>query len=526
MESTGGLGMRRTRPTGWALGFAALTLLLRLPFLRLPFDPTDEGYYAAVAQSSVRGSRLYADLWYVRPPFLNVVYAWSYRFSLGTAMPYDDAVRVFSAVFVAATVGVLAWVLFSELAPRAAILGAAMAALLAASLSLQNEANAETWMLLPYAASALLVLHVALHDPPNRRALWALALAGALTGVAAGFKQVALVNLALPIVTCAVFDRRHIRRWIGRTCAFIAGTAAVWAGILIGLGFLDDVRAFLYYAWFRNMVYVRASRAGSYSIRAAFATLTGPLAAFSLSLVVVLALFAFSLSRNRAWTRSPRIGVFSLAWLGVSAIGVAASGRFYPHYFVQTTIPLALLLAASVDTVFAADARARTSTTSFALIAVLTLLCPTLSYVADLRDANSIAAQRQLYKDLAQRELPRLTPPGGSFLVWGISVSVNAYTPLQAASRLPVVAYDYGWTPTDRGRLLGEEFPSTADVVLAELRQREPDTVLLTVPLNASDASIPHNDGVRLTSALYALLAEHYTVVERGTGYVVLTHRR
>ena len=88
-----------------------------------------------------------------------------------------------------------------------------------------------------------------------------------------------------------------------------------------------------------------------------------------------------------------------------------------------------------------------------------------------------------------------------------------------------MVAYDYGWTPTDRGRLLGEEFPSTADVVLAELDRREPDTVVLTVPLNAPDASGPHNDGVRLTLTLYSLLAEHYTVVDRGAGYVVLTRR-
>jgi hypothetical protein len=77
----------------------------------------------------------------------------------------------------------------------------------------------------------------------------------------------------------------------------------------------------------------------------------------------------------------------------------------------------------------------------------------------------------------------------------------------------------------NRGSLLGEQFPSSADVVLPELRRNPPDTIVLTVPLRLLKPSGPSNDGIRLTNALYALVAEHYVVVERGAGYVVLTRK-
>jgi 4-amino-4-deoxy-L-arabinose transferase-like glycosyltransferase len=517
--------LRLKRPTIWALGFAAATLLLRLPFLGLPFDPFDEGYYAAVAQAAVNGRRLFADLWYVRPPFLNVIYEWGYRFSLGTGAPYDVSVRMLAALFAAATVGVLARALFAEFSPRTAFLGSAFAALFAASLTLQNEANAETWMMLPYTLSAVLVFYVALREPPRREAVWTIVLAGALTGVAAAFKQVALVNLALPVLAWIALDPSQVRRWLGRTAAFLGGALGLWAGILLGLAVTDDVRAFLYYAWFRNIAYIHDSHGGVNSLRVLVTNLGGPLAAFSLASLVVLALLGVSLARTGDAPRDRRIALFALGWLCLSAIGVAASGRFYQHYFIQATIPLALLLSASAEPILRAGERTRVSVVGFALIAVLVLASPALSLASDLRGLGSLTARRQAYKDLGQRQLPRLTAPGGSVLVWGIGVSVKAYCPLRSASRLPVVCYDYGWSPTDRGSLMGENFPSTADVVVPELRRAPPDTIVLTVPLVRPNASSPHNDGIRLTSAVYSLVTEHYVVVARGAGYVVLRRR-
>ena len=517
--------MRLKRPNIWALGFATATLLLRLPFLGLPFDPFDEGYYAAVAQATVRGSRLFADLWYVRPPLLNLAYAWGYRFSLGTGVPYDVSVRLLASLFAAATVGVLARMLFAHFSPRPAVLGSAFATLWAASLALQYEANAETWMMLPYTLSAVLVLYVALREPPRRRAVWTIVLAGALTGVAAAFKQVALVNLALPVLAWVALDPRHLRRWLGQTAAFIAGTLGVWAAILLGLAATDDVRAFLYYAWFRNIAYIRDSHGGVDSLRVLVASLEGPLVTFSLAALVVLALLGIALTRADAAPRDKRIALFALGWLCLSAIGVAASGRFYQHYFIQATAPLALLFSASAGPILQTGERTRRSAVAFALVATLGLASPAFSLAADVHGLGSLTARRQVYKDLGERQLPRLTSPGGSVLIWGIGVSVKAYCPLPSASRLPVVCYDYGWSPTDRGSLLGEDFPSTADVVIPELRRAPPDTVVLTVPLIPPNASSPHNDGIRLTAAVYSLVAEHYDVVARGAGYVVFKRR-
>ena len=262
LEAHGSRKMRLKSGIAPGLAFAATTIALRLTFLGLPFDAHDEGYYAAVAKETVRGSRLYADLWYMRPPLLNSVYAGSYRFSLGTGVPYDLSVRLLAGLFAAITVGIVASVLFAEFSPRAAFLGSTFAALAGASLTLQNEANSETWMMLPYTLSALLLLHVALREPPLRRG-------GMDPGPGRGSHR----------------DRRSIQagraRESGATRSGLDGVRSpsrsslagvhrrlhrrelcvVWAGILAGLVMTDDLRAFLYFAWFRNAVYVKYSHA-------------------------------------------------------------------------------------------------------------------------------------------------------------------------------------------------------------------------------------------------------------------------
>ncbi len=45
-----------------------------------------------------------------------------------------------------------------------------------------------------------------------------------------------------------------------------------------------------------------------------------------------------------------------LGWLGVSVIGAAAAGRFYPHYYIQIVPPLAVL--AGVAYAHSADGKA------------------------------------------------------------------------------------------------------------------------------------------------------------------------
>jgi 4-amino-4-deoxy-L-arabinose transferase-like glycosyltransferase len=522
--------LRLKRETVPGLAFAATTIALRLSFLGLPFDAHDEGYYAAVAKETVRGSRLYADLWYMRPPLLNSVYAGSYRFSLGTRVPYDLSVRLLAGLFAALTVGIVARALFAEFSPRAAFLGSAFAALAGASLTLQNEANAETWMLLPYTLSALLLLQVALREPPFRRAAWTVLLAGALTGIAAAFKQVALVNLALPAVAWVVFDRPHVRRWLGLTAAFIGGTLFVWAGILVRLVMNDELRAFLYFAWFRNAVYVKYSHAELEPMLLLVRNLTGLGFAFTITAALTLALFGAALLRRDGSQRRRKIALFAFGWLFLSAIGISASGRFYMHYFIQATIPLALLLSASADEFLADDLRERDSSTAIAVVLVLALLSPLVSLVIDAVSIPFMSGKRGVYKDLGTR-LSQFTVPGGSVLVWGICASVKAYCPLPSATRLPVVYDDYSWSPQSPGNLMGEAFPSTGDAVLADMHRSAPDTLVLTAPLGSDASNAPGSrygpgDGGRLKATLYSTITKEYEVVERSASYVVLRRKR
>lgn len=522
--------VRLKRGVAHGLAFAAVTIILRLAYAGLPFDAHDEGYYAVVARETVRGSRLYADLWYLRPPLLNTVYAWCYRFSLSSGIPYDVSVRLLSGLFAAATVGVVAGVLFSKFSTRAALLGSTFAALAGASLTLQNEANAETWMMLPATLSALLVLHVALDKPSSRRSAWLMVLAGILTGLAAAFKQVALVNLALPTVAWLVCDRARVRRWVVLSAAFVSGTLCVWVGLLVRLAMIDDLRAFLYFAWFRGAMYVRHSRAEFEPLRLLLGNLTGLGFAFTITAALALALFGGVLARPGAPTRARKTALFAFGWLALSIVGVSASGRFYLHYFIQATLPLALLLSASADEFVATDEGRQVSSATVAAILIVGLLPPVISQVIDVRTIGSKTAKRGVYKDLGAR-LPQDTAPGSSLLVWGTCASVKAYCTLPSATRLPVVYDDYGWSPQSSGRLLGEEFPGTGEVVLADMRRSEPDTLVLTAPLRSRSPSGSSSgrgpiDGGGLEATLSATVARRYKVVERGRGYTVLRRKR
>src|SRR5262249_36807497 len=52
------------------------------------------------------------------------------------------------------------------------------------------------------------------------------------------------------------------------------------------------------------------------------------------------------IARVRETSRGERLAV---GWLALSAVGVAAGGRFFGHYFLQVAAPLCLLAAIEID---------------------------------------------------------------------------------------------------------------------------------------------------------------------------------
>src|SRR5262249_7314919 len=84
-----------------------------------------------------------------------------------------------------------------------------------------------------------------------------------------------------------------------------------------------------------------AWRVGDYL--AALAVGVGP---FALAAFVPVFATAAVVGRIRTTTREERLAI---AWLVLSAVGVAAGGRFFGHYFLQVAAPLVLLAAVEID---------------------------------------------------------------------------------------------------------------------------------------------------------------------------------
>jgi hypothetical protein len=130
----------------------AVSIGLRFPFLSVPLT-TDEGGYAYVAHWLGRGLALYSDLWFDRPQGIFLVYGVALRlFGKST-----EAIRFGAALYNAGTVGLL-YLLGARLyGRRAGLATAALFAVASASPVVEGfTANGELYMNLPVVASLVL----------------------------------------------------------------------------------------------------------------------------------------------------------------------------------------------------------------------------------------------------------------------------------------------------------------------------------------------------------------------------------
>jgi hypothetical protein len=153
-----------------------------------------------------------------------------------------------------------------------------------------------------------------------------------------------------------------------------------------------------------------------------------------------------------------------LRWAAVSAIGAAAGGRFYPHYYIQLIPPLAILAAATYA--YALDNRALPSTRSLsprflaawlALVTLLTLGVQT----AELRRGAAPSAAAH-FVQLHSSETDRI-------FVWGQSTRMYIDMDRLPASRyiatFPLTGYIFGAQlpgVSTKDRILPDAWPNLA----------------------------------------------------------------
>jgi len=330
----GAIGLR-PRPSArqTILVVASLILLaaaVRIPLLNVPLE-RDEGEYAYIAWRLGHNELPYRDWVDQKPPAI----FWVYRAAL--ALPLDPirAVHFAALLFAAASSCVLFFLALRFMNRFWALAAAALFTLLSADPFAQGTAaNTELFMLLPLILSQIAFLKAA----DNRRNILSMLLCGALTGIAMAFKQVAAVNWFLLLALYPIFAGPE-KRWRN------AGTFAIWS--LGGLFSIAGIIAL--YFWTRhglsalidnvfthNLEYIGAM---TWSDRLHFCseTLTRLARAQTLAWIFAAAGLIALIVAGKA-----KSFLFLAGWLITSAIGVSASGYFFPHYFQQLLPPLAL----------------------------------------------------------------------------------------------------------------------------------------------------------------------------------------
>ncbi|MGH8164342.1 MAG: glycosyltransferase family 39 protein, partial [Rhodanobacteraceae bacterium] len=317
-----------------AWGIVLLTVLTRLPALMHPQAIDDEETYSVVANAIVDGGRPYVDAIERKPPLL----FWTYAAVFEAAGKFNW--KALHLVALGWTLGTMAglYVIARNLFDReSGLIAALLYSIFQPWAEFRNLAfNGELLMNLPIVWAWAVALR-----PGSSRWRPELFFAGAL--LCSGFllKQpaaIAAVPLGIYLLIPAYRESRGLTGIQSFTQAAILtlgffGTLGAAALVLHAQGILQE--AYFWTITDHSIPHVFWTKAVSHTL--AFVGACLPL--------VIGAVMAFREEGRGLWAgrRAERYALIGL--VVASAIGTAAGGRFYNHYYIQMIPPLALLAA-------------------------------------------------------------------------------------------------------------------------------------------------------------------------------------
>lgn len=458
-----------TSGSGGARRGAALALLLgvfvvglRAPLMDLPLE-RDEGGYAYIAWRLTEGETPYLDWFDQKPPGIFLVYA------AALALPGDPvlAIRLVAALFCAASALALFALVRRLVGDAAGLLAAVLLAWLSADPMLQGPvANTELFMTPWILLASLLSLRIFGAARPPVAASLAVGLA---LGVASAFKQVAVVNAPFLILlyglraprTGSLGNTARFALWLG------AGGALVWAAILLGFWLRDGLGPALDAVLLHNLDY--AARLTLDQRLGQLRHFLPPLlpsqgVAWGIALVggIVLA---------RRDDRFPAIFLIGLAV--ANAVGVSASGLYFPHYFQQLLPALAALAAAAIVGVAPQLGMARRVAIGGGTALALAPLV--VSAVGFWRLDPAEATQRiypgSVFETMPviAEEIASLTEPEDSVFIFGAEPEILFYARRISASRYIYLFPLFGDFPDAEARQAG---------VIREIDEARPEVIV------------------------------------------------
>ena len=459
--------MRRgTQTILLAASLVLIVTAIRLPLLSIPLE-RDEGEYAYIAWRLGYNELPYRDWFDQKPPAVFYVYR------LALMLPFEPirAIHFVALLFSATSACALFFLGLRFMGRFWAWLAGALFALLAVDPFVQGTAaNTELFMLCP-----LILSQIAFVTAANRqkKTVLFMLLAGALTGVAFMFKQVAIVNWLLMIALYPIFVREEDRlrasisfaAWSATGLSTVVGFVVLYFFAHAGLhDFVDNV-------FTHNLQYIGAVPASA-RFEYCWATLT-TLARTQAIVWLFAAVGLIGLFKSGKVTWSALL----TGWLITSAIGASASGYFFPHYFQQLLPPLALAAAAGADRLHAVRLLKFLSHGSGRAVLATTLaILPAVTLWPFLFRYTAAEAVRRIYPGDFFAEMPNfaqrieeVTPPKKPIFIFGSEPELLFYAHRPSATRYIFLFPLYGAYGNAREKQLA---------AAAEVESADPPTIV------------------------------------------------
>jgi 4-amino-4-deoxy-L-arabinose transferase-like glycosyltransferase len=527
------------------LGLFFLNLLLRVFYLRYDFVNGDEGVRALTAVRMLEGARLYADVVTDKPPGASLFYA----------VVFILFGRSMKAVHLAATVwnfgtSLVVYRIAARFYSRWIGLCAALLFIYFSTNYFTQDmmaANTELLMALPYSLAFYVFTRVRSEEATgesisNLARTTGLICAGVLTGSAALFKQIGVLNLLFFFLCEVLAMWMTIRTSLdGKRQSLIEITRAVLRLSFIALGFIVVIVAFVvwltsmeaFFDFWRNgvvlnMFYIDSEPPGLWL---KFMLGRGLGYVFFNSVLWWLAGWAVwqSLRGLRKKSNETILGskdkehpIFDLVvalWGAVSLIGVVLSGRFYGHYFIPSLPAFSILGARGSQLLVQGlrspaqrvSARVMIAIMSFLFLAGLlrchhrtaVLAYETLTGHRTHWSADWGMTKREEEADIVSNFVLERVPRGAPLYIWGYAHDVFWRTGCRPACRYLTPYYIDGRFSDAEATVpeAGEQFRrEAASNLLEDLRRNKPPLIL---DIEGGLKSLPYEDLVGYISTYY-----------------------
>ncbi len=486
------------------LGLILLAVVTRLPALLHPQAIDDEETYSVVANVIVDGGRPYVDAIERKPPLL----FWTYAAVFEAAGKFNWKALHFVAL--AWTLGTMAglYVIGRNLFDReSGLIAALLYSIFQPWAEFRNLAfNGELLMNLPIVWAWAVGLR-----PSSSRWRPELFFAGMLLCCGFLLKQpaaIAAVPLGIYLLLPSYRRSRELTAMQSFTQAALLtagffGTLGAVALVLRGQGILRE--AYFWTITDHSIPHVFWTKAVLHTLAFVGACLP-------------LVIGAGMACRDKSLWAGQRAGLTALIGLVVaSAIGTAAGGRFYNHYYIQMIPALALLAAPYFAALWTGATRARhwllrpAVTYWWLALTVVGFSISHWLWLAPLRPTSETG-----------RYLAAHASPNDKLFVWGQAPRIYLESRLRPACRyvvtFPLSGYVFGWNDQSILHLDTRKWiVPGAWQHLEEDFEKHPPAYIVDVQVPAKNAHYP----VRDFPILARLLAEHYHAVARTAEGVI-----